>query len=154
MSRLLTKPTKWAQYPPSLIRVFAVRMKKAWALSYPLSARRRLWADAQADLSLRWAHMSVCWFCQEAAQICFCRCCIWQVSDTLPGVGAEMFAVWGREETLLCLFSIDSAEWRHTGPVPYLHVLVWHFWLSTFLWADKTKLVSWHMLILFLFVMT
>ena len=39
--------------------VFAVRMKKAWVLSYPLSAVPRLWsdwADAQADLSLRWAH--------------------------------------------------------------------------------------------------
>ena len=46
-------------HPPCLIRVFAVRMKKAWVLSYPLSAQRRLWsdwADAQADLSLRWAH--------------------------------------------------------------------------------------------------
>ena len=45
--------------PPSLIRVFAVRMKKVWVLSYPLSAQRRFWsdwADAQADLSLRWAH--------------------------------------------------------------------------------------------------
>ena len=44
-------------HPPSLIRVFAVRMKKAWVLSYPLSAQRRLgsdWADA--------AH-SFCWFC-------------------------------------------------------------------------------------------
>ena len=26
-------------------------------------------ADAQADLSLRWAHMPLCWFCHEAAQI-------------------------------------------------------------------------------------
>ena len=46
-------------HPPSLIRVFAVRMKKAWVLRYPLSAQRRLWsdwADAQADLSLRWVH--------------------------------------------------------------------------------------------------
>ena len=46
-------------HPPSLIRVFAVGMKKAWVLIYPLSAQRRLWsdwADAQADLSLRWAH--------------------------------------------------------------------------------------------------
>ena len=25
------------------------------------------WADAQADRSLRWAHISVCWFCREAA---------------------------------------------------------------------------------------
>ena len=46
-------------HPPSLIRDFAVRMKKAWVISYPLSAQRRLWsdwADAQADLSLRWVH--------------------------------------------------------------------------------------------------
>ena len=45
--------------PPSLIRVFAVRKKKACVLSYPLSAQRRLWsdwADAKADLSLHWAH--------------------------------------------------------------------------------------------------
>ena len=46
-------------HPPSLIRVFAVRLKKAWVLSYPFSAQRRLssdWADAQADRSLRCAH--------------------------------------------------------------------------------------------------
>ena len=46
-------------HPPSLIRVFAVCMKKGWILSYPLSSQRRLWSDwvdAQADLSLRWAH--------------------------------------------------------------------------------------------------
>ena len=45
-------------YPPSLIRVFAVRMTKAWVLNYPSSAQRRLWsewADAQADLRFRWA---------------------------------------------------------------------------------------------------
>ena len=47
-------------HPPWLIRVIAVRMKKAWTLSYPLSVQRGLWsdwADAQADLSLRWAHI-------------------------------------------------------------------------------------------------
>ena len=58
-------------YPPSLIRVSAVRLKQNWVLSYPLSAQRRLWsdwADAQADLSLRWAQKSFCWFCHEAAQ--------------------------------------------------------------------------------------
>ena len=32
-------------HPPSLISVFAVRMKKSWALSYPLSAQQRLWSD-------------------------------------------------------------------------------------------------------------
>ena len=42
-------------HPPILIRVFTVRMKKAWVLSYPLSAQWRLWSDwADADLSLRW----------------------------------------------------------------------------------------------------
>ena len=46
-------------HPPGLIRVFAVSLKKAWVLSYPLSAQRRLWSDwaaAQADLSLHWVH--------------------------------------------------------------------------------------------------
>ena len=57
---------------PSLIRDFTVRMKKAWVLSYPLSAQRRLWsdwADAQADLSLRWAHTHFWWFCHKAAHM-------------------------------------------------------------------------------------
>ena len=63
LSRLMIKPTKWHTFAPSedsdqpghlpsLIRVFAVRIKKAGVLSYPLSAQRRLWsdwADAQAD---------------------------------------------------------------------------------------------------------
>ena len=44
-------------HPPSLIRVFAVRVKKPWIISCPLSAQRRSdWADAQADLNLRLAH--------------------------------------------------------------------------------------------------
>ena len=62
----MTKPTKWVcaqrrlrSDPPSLIRVFAVRLKKPLFLSNPMSAQRSLWsdwADAQAELSLRWAH--------------------------------------------------------------------------------------------------
>ena len=64
-------------HPPSLIRVFAVPMKRAWVFSYPMSAQRRLWsdrADARADLNLRWAHRSFCWFCHEAAQFCLSSC--------------------------------------------------------------------------------
>ena len=48
-------------HPPSLIRVFAVRMKKAWVLSYPQSTRedsdqtgrmpRLIWVFAQSDQS-------------------------------------------------------------------------------------------------------
>ena len=59
-------------HPPSLIRVFAIRMKKAWVRSYPLSGQRRLWsdwADAQADLSLRWAHTPFCRFYHAQAQL-------------------------------------------------------------------------------------
>ena len=51
LSCLMKKTTKWhvhqvktgqPGHPPSLVRVFAVRMKKAWILSYPLSAKWRL----------------------------------------------------------------------------------------------------------------
>ena len=49
-------------HPPSLIRVLAVRMKKAWVLSYPFSEQRSLWSD--------WADaQSFCWFCHEAAHV-------------------------------------------------------------------------------------
>ena len=47
--------------PPSLIGVFAVHMKKAWVLSYPLSAQGRLWSD--------WTDHSFCWFCHVVAQL-------------------------------------------------------------------------------------
>ena len=76
----MTKPTKWAVRPAKTqinlgIRpvwsVSAVRLKQNWVLNYPLSAQRWLWsdwADAQADLSFRWAQKSFCWFCHEVAQ--------------------------------------------------------------------------------------
>ena len=69
-----SKDSDQTGHPPSLIRVFAVRMKKAWILNYPLSEQRRLWsdwADAQADMSLCWAHMPFCWFCHEVAHLMF-----------------------------------------------------------------------------------
>ena len=58
---------------PRLIRVFAVRMKKPWGLSYPLGAQGRLisdWADAQADLSLRWAHVSLLVLSRGRPNVC------------------------------------------------------------------------------------
>ena len=42
-------------HPPSLIRVFAVPMKKPWVLSFPFSEQQKFlsdWVDAQAHLSL------------------------------------------------------------------------------------------------------
>ena len=51
-------------------------MKKAWVLSYLLSAQRRLsdGADAQADLNLRWAHMPFCWVCHVVAHMTLGQC--------------------------------------------------------------------------------
>ena len=52
-------------HPPSLIRAFAVRSMGSWGSNVSLCGQRRLWsgwADAQADLSLRWAQKSFCWF--------------------------------------------------------------------------------------------
>ena len=68
LSRVMTKPTKWHVRPAKtqismgicpVWSVFPVHMKKAWVVSYPLSAQRRHWSewvDSQADLSLRWVH--------------------------------------------------------------------------------------------------
>ena len=95
MNRDMTKPTEWVctqqrlrksvhpaktqisldqpWHPPSLIRVFAVHMKKPCVLSYPLSAQRRLrsdLADAQTDLSLRWAHTHFVGFVMSWLKCC------------------------------------------------------------------------------------
>ena len=60
---------------PSIRPVWSKSSLSAWrTLTYPLSAWRRLWsdrADAQADLSLRWAHRLFCWFCHAAAHLHF-----------------------------------------------------------------------------------
>ena len=76
MSHVTRKPTK--RHSPSLIRIFDVHMKKAWAHW----AHSEDWSSARSDQSLRWAHRLFCWFCHEAAHIilyvllhpgsCFC----------------------------------------------------------------------------------
>ena len=82
----MTKPTKWHVrpredsdqhgHPPSLIMVFSVDMKKAWVLSYPLSAQQRLWSD--------WVQ-SFCWFCREVAHL-YLICLIISISLRLQGM--------------------------------------------------------------------
>ena len=66
-------PSKDSDQPghlPSLIRVFAVCMKKPWSLAILRGHEDwSEWADAQADLSLCWVHRSFCWFCRGAVQI-------------------------------------------------------------------------------------
>ena len=73
MTRVPNEDSDQPGHPPSLIRVVTVYLKKPRVLNYPLIAQQRHWsdwADAQADLSLRWAHRSSCWFCHAAAQMC------------------------------------------------------------------------------------
>ena len=41
-NKMACAPSKDSDHLPSLIRVFALRMKKSWVLSYPLSAQQRL----------------------------------------------------------------------------------------------------------------
>ena len=71
-TKMTRAPSKDSDQPRHLIEVFAVRMKQPRVLSYQFSAQRRLWSDwmdAQADLNLRWEHMSFCWFGRATAQL-------------------------------------------------------------------------------------
>ena len=62
--------------------VFAVRIKKAWVLSYPLSAQWRLirlggcpgWSESSLDAK------SLCWFCHVAAQSLDAPFCMGKIS--------------------------------------------------------------------------
>ena len=98
-------------HPYSLITVFAVRMKKPWVLSSPLIAQRRLWSDwvdAQADLSLPWAHMSFCWFCHASA---------WATTKQAPCVlSSPLSAQWR-------LWS-DWDEAQADLHLPWVHVIL------------------------------
>ena len=56
-------------HPPSLIEysLYAWRSIGSLATHRAHSEDWSDWADAQADLSLRWAHEPICWFCRAAA---------------------------------------------------------------------------------------
>ena len=61
-------------HPPSLIRVFAVRMKKAWVLSYPLGAQRTAKTLTRLGGCPGWSESSLgahtfCWFCHIVAHM-------------------------------------------------------------------------------------
>ena len=62
-------------HPPGLIRVFTMGFMGSWGPIPSSGLQKSLWsdwADAQADLSHRWAHRSFCWFyCVPAHMFCF-----------------------------------------------------------------------------------
>ena len=93
MSCLMTKPTKWLCAQRRLRSAWAstqtdqsltVRMKKAWVLSYPLSALQRLirlgWCPCWSESSL--GTQSFCWFCCEVAHFHSCIKSI--IKKTMP----------------------------------------------------------------------
>ena len=96
---------------PSLIRVFVVRMKKAWVLSYSLSAQRRIWsdwADAQADLSLRWAHSHFVVFVMSRLKLFFV---IFQLN----------FGPW-----LMSEFCFHLISWEQIDEILWMQYCDWH----------------------------
>ena len=57
---------------------WAGRMKKLWVLTNTHWAHSEDWSDwvdVQADLSLRWAHKSFCWFCHASSQMVSMNTC-------------------------------------------------------------------------------
>ena len=81
LSCSMTKLTKWHVHPAKtqislgICPVWSESSLSAWRNIGPLTIYWALsedWldgADAQADLSLRWAHMSVCWICRAKAHL-------------------------------------------------------------------------------------
>ena len=117
------------RHPPSLIRVFAVRIKKHWVLNYLLSALQRLWshwADAQADLSLRWAHMPFCWFCHEVAHIS----CTLFLEEYQKDLSTFKILYHKNHVVFTCI--------RHVNELTCKETLVWHlYWQAWFVVVDQ-----------------
>ena len=64
-------------------------MRNAWVLSYPLSAQRRLWsdwADAQADLSLRWANSHFVGFVVSRLILCYWSILMFNIVNDKPSI--------------------------------------------------------------------
>ena len=111
-------------HPPSLIRVFAVSMKKPWILTYPLSAQRRLirlggcpgWSESSQGAQ------SFCWFCHEAAHYNFW---FWNTSGTSPDtfdvlVGGKEIG-FGQIDALTDSSAIDRESAYDLPPPPARH---------------------------------
>ena len=136
MSHRMTKPSKWPvrpansdqpEHPPSLIRVFAVHMKKHWVLSYPLSAQRRLWSDwaeAQADLSFSLgAHVILLVLSCSGSNIFV------QISKRLTAIihgFSDLALKRSRRKHFLC--KIHNAPHHHIFPIDQSAKMAVKFW--------------------------
>ena len=103
-------------------------MKKAWVLSYPLSAQGSLWSD--------WA--IPCWICHVAAHLVW----VWTVckGSFYGTIGDECFLVNEPSHEIMVLFdcslipqtrmrshSVELDVWLFAGPFVYFHTL----WVRT-----------------------
>ena len=83
-------------HSPSLIRVFAVRMKKPWALSYPLSAQGKLirlggcpgWFESLLGAS------SFCWFCHVAGHMIKVPWNYWTILSVFRSILVSKHTPW------------------------------------------------------------
>ena len=109
MSGLVTKPTKWSVHPAKpqislgICPVWSESLLSAWRKLGSLAIIKRTaktlirLGGCPADLILRWALMSVCWFCHEAAHI---------RSTVLPQVLENLgFRLWGSRQ---CWFPVTD----------------------------------------------
>ena len=138
--------------PPSLISVFAVHSVGSWGPSVSSCGQRRLWsdrADAQADMSLRWAHISFCWFCHKAAHLFYdqqlgsfqttekkyirkwARKCENDTSHIVSSKSVRTLNIWNYNKL--------QTSTRRSGPTGLLHMCVWK---TTFRTAPRS-LRSW-----------
>ena len=72
--------------------------------SYPMTHSEDWsdWRDAQADMSLHWAHRSFCWFCHASAQM---------VSVNTCGEGGTISSFANRDK--LCPIKLNYALLKH-----------------------------------------
>ena len=137
LSRLMTKPTKWpcaqrrlrsVRHPPSLIRVFAVRMKKAWVLDY-LPTERTAKTLIRLGGCPGWSESSLgaqsfCWFCHQAAHFA-----MQEQTKTLEKILWKMLSLsrhYAAECHVLKLLpgTVITLCWRHEITSAIVHVLV------------------------------
>ena len=160
----MTKPTKWVcsqqrlrsawafRHSPSLIRVFVDHIKKAWVLSYPLSAQRRHlsdWADAQADPSLHWPHSHFVGFVMSQLK---CSFLFFQLTglqryeevlsklnsealkrsqtQVVPTVGVGKFRLILTSQNSTKMYSFSISSWKSPTYIMNLRRLIFQFFLD------------------------
>ena len=81
------------------------------------------WADAQADLSLHWSHISFCWFCHEAAHFNHAVICI-LVTSSQPEIHAILNFNAARSQAHISrqFRGPRRALWGRAGASTYLNL--------------------------------